>query len=162
MYGVAGERRLTESSCDWLAGYEGSAPVRIGNAAHEQLQLDVYGEVMDALYQARVQGSPLDDGAWALAASAARVPREAWRSPTRASGRCAAQRRHFTHSKVMAWVAFDRAVRTVEEFGLDGPVDRWRAHARRDPRRGLRAGLRRRARRVRAVLRLDRSSTRAC
>jgi GH15 family glucan-1,4-alpha-glucosidase len=127
MYGVAGERRLTELELPWLAGYEGSAPVRIGNAASEQLQLDVYGEVMDALYQARAHGLPVEPPAWELQKTLLGFLADAWRKPDEGIWEIRGERRHFVHSKVMAWVAFDRAVRTVETQELDGPVDRWRA-----------------------------------
>jgi GH15 family glucan-1,4-alpha-glucosidase len=126
MYGVAGERRLTEYEVPWLAGYEGSSPVRIGNAASEQLQLDVYGEVLDALYQARVRGVGIDAQAWKIQLGVLHHLEEAWHAPDEGIWEIRGERRHFVHSKAMAWVAFDRAVRTVEEQGLDGPVDRWR------------------------------------
>ncbi len=127
MYGVAGERRLSEFELPWLSGYEGSAPVRVGNAASEQLQIDVYGEVMDALYQARIHGLPVEEPAWALQQTLLGYLEEAWRKPDQGIWEIRGERRHFVHSKVMAWVAFDRAVRTVETQELDGPVDRWRA-----------------------------------
>jgi len=127
MYGVAGERRLTEFELPWLAGYEGSAPVRVGNAASEQLQIDVYGEVMDALYQARAHGLPDEQPAWELQKVLLAYLEEAWRKPDEGIWEIRGERRHFVHSKVMAWVAFDRAVRSVETQDLDGPVDRWRA-----------------------------------
>jgi GH15 family glucan-1,4-alpha-glucosidase len=126
MYGVAGERRLTELELPWLAGYEGSRPVRIGNAASEQLQLDVYGEVLDALYQARAHGVGIDAQAWRIQLALLEHLEEAWRDPDEGIWEIRGERRHFVHSKAMAWVAFDRAVRTVEQHGLDGPVDRWR------------------------------------
>jgi GH15 family glucan-1,4-alpha-glucosidase len=126
MYGVAGERRLTEYELPWLGGYEGSQPVRIGNAASEQLQLDVYGEVLDALYQARIRGVGIDPQAWRIQLAVLDHLEEAWHEPDEGIWEIRGERRHFVHSKVMAWVAFDRAVRTVEEQGLDGPVDRWR------------------------------------
>ena len=126
MYGVAGERRLTEYEVPWLAGYEGSAPVRIGNAASEQFQLDVYGEVLDALYQARVRGVGVDPQAWRIQLAVLDHLEEAWHQPDEGIWEIRGERRHFVHSKAMAWVAFDRAVRTVEEQGLEGPVDRWR------------------------------------
>jgi len=126
MYGVAGERRLTESELPWLAGYEGSQPVRIGNAASEQFQLDVYGEVIDALYQARVLGIGIDSQAWRIQLLALDHLQDAWRQPDEGIWEIRGERRHFVHSKVMTWVAFDRAVRTVENQGLEGPVDRWR------------------------------------
>jgi GH15 family glucan-1,4-alpha-glucosidase len=127
MYGVGGERRLTEVELRWLAGYEGSRPVRIGNAASEQLQVDVYGEVMDALYQARAHGLAEERTAWQLQKTLLRYLDRVWQEPDEGIWEIRGERRHFVHSKVMAWVAFDRAVRSVEEHGLDGPVDRWRA-----------------------------------
>ncbi|MGH3051210.1 MAG: glycoside hydrolase family 15 protein [Gaiellaceae bacterium] len=127
MYGVGGERRLTEFELPWLSGYEGSAPVRVGNQASEQLQLDVYGEVMDALYQARTHGLALDTQAWRIQRALLEHLETAWHEPDEGLWEIRGERRHFVHSKVMAWVAFDRAVRTVESQGLDGPVDRWRA-----------------------------------
>ncbi len=126
MYGVGGERRLTEFELPWLSGYEGSAPVRVGNAASEQLQLDVYGEVLDCLFQARVHGLPLDLNAWRIQLALLDHLETAWREPDEGIWEIRGERRHFVHSKVMAWVAFDRAVRTVEDQGLDGQVDRWR------------------------------------
>jgi GH15 family glucan-1,4-alpha-glucosidase len=127
MYGVGGERRLTELELHWLAGYEGSRPVRIGNAASEQLQVDVYGEVMDALYQARAHGLAEERTAWQLQKTLLRYLDRTWQEPDEGIWEIRGERRHFVHSKVMAWVAFDRAVRSVEEHGLDGPVDQWRA-----------------------------------
>jgi GH15 family glucan-1,4-alpha-glucosidase len=126
MYGVGGERRLTEFEVPWLDGYEGSSPVRVGNAASDQLQLDVYGEVLDALYQARENDLPASREAWPLERTLLRSLETAWREPDEGIWEIRGPRRHFVHSKVMAWVAFDRAVRSVEEQGLDGPVDRWR------------------------------------
>jgi len=127
MYGVAGERRLTEYEVPWLKGYEGAGPVRIGNAAAHQLQLDVYGEVLDALYQARRLGLASSDAGWKLERNLIEHLETIWDQPDEGIWEVRGPRRHFTHSKVMAWVAFDRAVRSVEEFGLEGPVDRWRA-----------------------------------
>jgi GH15 family glucan-1,4-alpha-glucosidase len=127
MYGIAGERRLSELELDWLPGYEGSRPVRIGNAACKQRQLDVYGEVMDALYHARRSGLEASEDAWALTRKLLEWLEDGWREPDEGIWEVRGPRRHFTHSKVMAWVAFDRAVRTVEEDGVDGSVDRWRA-----------------------------------
>jgi GH15 family glucan-1,4-alpha-glucosidase len=126
MYGVGGQRRLPELELPWLPGYEGSAPVRIGNAASEQLQVDVFGEVMDALYQARVHGLAKEKPAWALQRALLDHLECIWSEPDEGIWEIRGERRHFVHSKVMAWVAFDRAVRTVEEQGFDGPVDRWR------------------------------------
>jgi len=127
LYGVAGERRLIELELPWLAGYEGSRPVRIGNGATDQLQLDVYGEVIDALHLARVKGLEASDDAWAIAAKQFDWLESGWREPDEGIWEVRGPRRHFTHSKVMSWVAFDRAVKTVEKLGRDGPVDRWRA-----------------------------------
>jgi GH15 family glucan-1,4-alpha-glucosidase len=127
MYGVGGERRLSEFEMPWLDGYEGSRPVRVGNAASEQLQLDVYGEVLDCLYQARVHGVPFDQQAWQIQRALLDHLADAWRSPDDGIWEIRGERRHFVHSKAMAWVAFDRAVRTVEEQGVEGPVDHWRA-----------------------------------
>ena len=127
MYGVAGERRLTEFELPWLTGYEASAPVRIGNAASEQLQVDVFGEVMDALYQARAHGLAKEASAWSLQKTLLRELERVWTEPDDGIWEIRGERRHFVHSKVMAWVAFDRAVRTVEEQDLTGPVDEWRA-----------------------------------
>jgi GH15 family glucan-1,4-alpha-glucosidase len=125
MYGVAGERRLTEYELPWLTGFAGSSPVRIGNAASEQLQVDVYGEVLDALYQARVHGLRIDRSAWRLQRTLLDYLEGTWQEPDEGIWEVRGKRRQFVHSKVMAWVAFDRAVRTVEEQNLDGPADRW-------------------------------------
>ena len=156
MYGVAGERRLTEFELPWLDGYEGSTPVRVGNAASEQLQLDVYGEVLDALYQARVARAP-DRTRRRGGSSSALLEHleDAWREPDEGIWEIRGERRHFVHSKVMAWVAFDRAVRTVEEHGSRRAGRPLAQRARRDPPRRLRARLRREARLVHAVVRLD-------
>lgn len=127
MYGVAGERRLPEVELGWLEGYEGSGPVRIGNGAASQRQLDVPGEVMDALHQARLAGIPPDAEAWSVQRAVLEWLESGWRAPDRGLWEVRSAPRHFVHSKVMCWVAFDRAVRAVERFGLDGPVDQWRA-----------------------------------
>jgi GH15 family glucan-1,4-alpha-glucosidase len=127
MYGVAGERRLVELELDWLPGYEGSQPVRIGNGAWDQLQLDVYGEIIDALYQARVAGLEGSADAWNLARKVFDWLEEGWREPDEGIWEVRGGRRHFTHSKVMCWVAFDRAVNAVELLGRAGPVERWRS-----------------------------------
>jgi GH15 family glucan-1,4-alpha-glucosidase len=128
MYGPAGERRLTEIELGWLPGYENSSPVRIGNAASDQLQLDVYGEVMDVLHQARsVDLQPsVEEAAWSLQQKLLEFLEDGWRQPDEGIWEVRGPARHFTHSKVMAWVAADRAVKAVEDFGLEGPVDRWR------------------------------------
>ena len=127
MYGVGGERRLSEFEAPWLDGYEASTPVRIGNAASEQLQLDVYGEVIDCLYQARVHGLTADDQAWKMQLGLLEHLEGAWHEPDDGIWEIRSERRHFVHSKAMTWVAFDRAIRTVEDDNeLTGPVDRWR------------------------------------
>jgi GH15 family glucan-1,4-alpha-glucosidase len=126
MYGVAGERRLTELELDWLPGYEGSKPVRIGNAATEQFQLDVYGEVLDALHQGRVHDLEMSKEAWSLQRRLLLYLEHAWKEPDEGIWEVRGPRQHFTHSKVMAWVAFDRGVQAVERFGRPGPVGRWR------------------------------------
>jgi GH15 family glucan-1,4-alpha-glucosidase len=126
MYGVAGERRLTEVTLDWLPGYEASRPVRVGNKASEQFQLDVYGEVLDALHQGRVHELEVSKEAWALQRRVLGFLEHAWKEPDEGIWEVRGRRRHFTHSKVMAWVAFDRGVQAVERFGRAGPVDRWR------------------------------------
>jgi GH15 family glucan-1,4-alpha-glucosidase len=125
MYGVAGERRLDEYQATWLTGYDGN-PVRIGNAAAEQFQLDVYGEVMDALHQGRRAGLKADDPAWGLQVKLMVFVEEHWRDPDEGIWEVRGGSQQFTHSKLMAWVAADRAVKAVEEFGLAGPVERWR------------------------------------
>ncbi len=126
MYGIAGERRLAEYELPWLAGYEGSSPVRVGNAAAGQLQLDVYGEVLDAMYQARRLGLAPDDNGWNLERALVQHLETIWEQPDEGIWEVRGGRKHFTASKVMVWAAFDRAIRSIEEFGLDGPVDRWR------------------------------------
>ncbi len=128
MYGPAGERRLDEWEASWLPGYENSSPVRIGNAASEQLQLDVYGEVMSALYSsARTQGAH-SQAAWELQIELLKFVEKSWTQPDDGIWEVRGPRRHFTHSKVMAWVAVDRGVRTLEEFPeLKGPLDNWRS-----------------------------------
>ena len=126
MYGLAGERRLTEWEVTWLPGYEGATPVRIGNGAHGQLQLDVYGEVMDAAHQARRSGLATDHVGWAMQRALLEHLERVWSEPDEGIWEVRGPRRHFTFSKVMAWVAFDRAVKGVEKFGLDGPAEHWR------------------------------------
>jgi GH15 family glucan-1,4-alpha-glucosidase len=126
MYGVGGERRLVEYTAEWLPGFDASTPVRIGNAAHEQLQLDVFGELSDALFQARRLGITPDRWAWALELKLLESVERRWREPDHGIWEVRGPRRQFTHSKIMAWVAFDRAIKSVERFGLEGPVERWR------------------------------------
>ena len=127
MYGIRGERHLMEWEVPWLPGYEASAPVRVGNAAHGQLQLDVFGEVIDALAASDAGGFADSPDAWSLARALAVHLETIWAEPDEGLWEVRGERQHFTHSKVMAWVAFDRMVRAVEEHGLEGPVDRWRA-----------------------------------
>jgi GH15 family glucan-1,4-alpha-glucosidase len=127
MYGARGERRLDERELPWLPGYEASVPVRIGNAAVTQRQLDVYGEVMDALYLARRADGLPRDAAWNLQRVILECLETLWPEPDEGIWEVRSARRHFTHSKVMAWLAFDRGIRAIERFGFDGPVDRWRA-----------------------------------
>jgi GH15 family glucan-1,4-alpha-glucosidase len=126
MYGAAGERRLPELLLDWLPGYEGSRPVRTGNAAVKQFQLDVYGEVIDALHVARHAGLEPDASAWELEKVILDFVEKAWREPDEGIWEVRGPQRHFVHSKVLAWVAFDRSLKSAEAFGLAGPVDRWR------------------------------------
>ena len=127
MYGLAGERRLPEMVLDWLPGYEGSAPVRIGNAAYTQFQLDLYGELMDTMYQARRNGLHPDENAWRVERALMDYLESAWKEPDNGIWEVRGPQRHFTHSKVMAWVAVDRMIKSSERFGLEGPVERWRA-----------------------------------
>ncbi|MGH9339434.1 MAG: glycoside hydrolase family 15 protein [Acidobacteriota bacterium] len=126
MYGLSGERRLMEWEIDWLPGYEDSAPVRIGNAASSQHQLDVYGEVMDALHVARKFGIDPEPQSWRVQRAIVGFLEENWKEPDHGIWEVRGPMRHFTHSKVMAWVAMDRAIKAVENFGLEGPADRWR------------------------------------
>jgi GH15 family glucan-1,4-alpha-glucosidase len=129
MYGVAGERRLLEHIADWLPGYEGSKPVRIGNAAADQLQLDVFGEVMGALALSREQEVPASAEGWALQRALTERLEEIWREPDEGLWEVRGPRQQFTHSKIMCWVAFDRAAAAVERHGRPGPGERWRATA---------------------------------
>jgi GH15 family glucan-1,4-alpha-glucosidase len=127
MYGLAGERRLTELELGWLPGYEGSAPVRVGNAAYDQHQLDIYGELMDALHYARRVGIEGSNESWRVQRAVTRVLEERWQAPDEGIWEIRGPARHFTHSKVMAWVALDRAVKAVERYGLPGELEKWRA-----------------------------------
>lgn len=126
MYGVRGERHLLEWEAAWLPGYQGATPVRIGNAASEQLQLDVYGEVMDALHQARAGGLDVPLSAWALQINMIEHLETIWQQPDDGIWEVRGGRQHFVHSKVMAWVAFDRVVQDIEQYGLEGPIEHWR------------------------------------
>ncbi|MCI0743089.1 MAG: glycoside hydrolase family 15 protein [Gemmataceae bacterium] len=126
MYGLSGERRLPELELDWLPGYEDSQPVRIGNAASTQFQLDVFGEVVDSLYTSQRAGLQADENAWRVARALVGYLEKAWRDPDEGIWEVRGPRRHFTHSKVMAWVAADRMVKAAEHFGVEGPVEDWR------------------------------------
>ena len=141
MYGVAGERRLTEWEVPWLPGYEKSAPVRIGKQAHSQVQLDVYGEVMDALHQARQGGlAPIEAG-WALQRDALEHLAGIWEQPDSGIWEVRGPPQHFTHSKIMAWVAFDRAIKDAERCQLKCSLDAMARAARSHPPRSVRARL---------------------
>ncbi|MGI4946493.1 MAG: glycoside hydrolase family 15 protein [Janthinobacterium lividum] len=126
MYGIAGERRLEETEVPWLPGYQGAAPVRVGNAAATQLQLDVYGEVMDALHQARSAKLLTNPQSWSLQCALLEHLEEIWQQPDEGLWETRGGRKHFTFSKVMAWVAFDRGIKDAEIHGLEAPLDRWR------------------------------------
>jgi GH15 family glucan-1,4-alpha-glucosidase len=127
MYGIGGERRLPEWEAKWLPGFEQASPVRIGNAAASQLQLDVFGEVVDAMFQARLQGMPPSPRSRAIGGALMDYLESNWNQPDEGIWEVRGPRQHFTHSKVMAWVAFDRAVKAVEQLGMEGPADRWAA-----------------------------------
>ena len=127
MYGIFGQRRLLEWEADWLSGYEGSRPVRIGNAAHAQLQLDVYGELIDVFYQSRLAELKLDNKTWALARAVLEHLEEVWDEPDHGIWERRGQPRHYVSSKVMTWVGFDRAIKGAEKFGFAAPLDRWRS-----------------------------------
>ena len=126
MYGMRGERRLTEWEVPWLPGYENSKPVRIGNAAHRQLQIDIFGEVMDALHQARQGGLGSNEAGWSMQREFLLHLENIWHEPDEGLWEVRSGREHFTHSKAMAWLAFDRAIRSAERFNLPGPVEEWR------------------------------------
>jgi GH15 family glucan-1,4-alpha-glucosidase len=126
VYSIRGTRRIPELELDWLAGYEQSKPVRIGNDADGQFQLDVYGEVLGLLYASRKAGIEPGPSQWPLAKSLMQSVEKYWKTPDRGIWEVRGEPRHFVHSKVMAWVAVDRAVKSIEEFGYDGPLDRWR------------------------------------
>ena len=130
LYGVTGESHLVEQELEYLSGYEGSKPVRIGNAAVHQFQLDVYGEIIDALHLGRVMNMEYETEVWALVRHLIQYVIEHWQEPDEGIWEIRGPRRHFTHSKVMAWVALDRAINAIERFGRDGPLDEWR-HVRK-------------------------------
>jgi GH15 family glucan-1,4-alpha-glucosidase len=127
MYGIAGERNLPEIEIPWVPGYAESRPVRIGNAAHGQLQLDVFGEVMDALHQARCGGLHSREADWAFQCALLAHLETVWDKPDQGMWEVRGAPQHFTYSKVMAWVAIDRGIRNAEALKVDGPLDRWRA-----------------------------------
>jgi len=131
MYGIAGERRLTEWEVSWLPGYEKSSPVRIGNAAHTQLQLDMYGELMDALHHARQWGLAAGESGWTLQLEVLEHLEDVWPEMDEGIWEVRSGARYFTFSKIMAWVAFDRAIKSAEAFNLEGPLDRWRQQCRK-------------------------------
>jgi GH15 family glucan-1,4-alpha-glucosidase len=134
MYGLAGERRLDERELGWLPGYEASTPVRVGNAASAQLQLDVYGEVLDALYHTSLRGAPADADVWSLAGRLLGGLESGWKLPDAGIWEVRGPERHFTHSKMTAWVAFDRGVHFNEEVGQPAPCRGLADDRRRDPR----------------------------
>jgi GH15 family glucan-1,4-alpha-glucosidase len=127
MYGIMGQRRLLEWEASWLAGYEGALPVRVGNAAHAQLQLDVYGELIDAFHQSRMADLKLDDGTWDLECAVLEHLAKVWDRPDHGIWERRGAGRHYVFSKVMTWVAFDRGIKSAERFGFDAPLERWRA-----------------------------------
>ena len=155
MYGVAGEKNLKEDVLDWLPGYEGSRPVRIGNAASGQYQLDVYGEVLGALHEARRTGLEPAGPAWDLELALMDFIETGWARPDDGIWEVRGPRRHFTHSKVEAWVAVDRAIHDVEDFGLEGPVDRWKALRAQIHKEVCEKGFDAGAQHLHAVLRLE-------
>jgi GH15 family glucan-1,4-alpha-glucosidase len=126
MYGLSGERRLMEFELGYLSGYQRSIPVRVGNAAYRQLQLDVYGEIAAALYLGRRNGLPADGNAWAFQKELMDFLESSWSEPDEGIWEVRGPRRNFTHSKVMAWVAFDRSIKAIERYQLEGPGERWR------------------------------------
>lgn len=126
MYGIMGQRRLLEWEADWLPGYGGAQPVRVGNAAHAQLQLDVYGELIDAFHQSRMAKLELDEGSWALECVVLEHLAEVWDQPDHGIWERRGDGKHYVSSKVMTWVAFDRGIKSAEKFGFEAPVDRWR------------------------------------
>ena len=127
MYGIMGQRRLLEWQAGWLPGYEGAQPVRVGNAAYAQLQLDVYGELIDAFHQSRMAELELDETSWALECAVLKHLAQVWDRPDHGIWDRRGEGRHYVSSKVMTWVAFDRGIKSAERFGFDAPLDRWRS-----------------------------------
>ncbi|MET4604975.1 GH15 family glucan-1,4-alpha-glucosidase [Bradyrhizobium sp. JR4.1] len=126
MYGIWGQRRLLEWEAGWLDGYEGAQPVRVGNAAHAQLQLDVYGELIDAFHQSRMAKLKLDDESWALECAVLKHLAEVWDQPDHGIWERRGEPKHYVFSKVMTWVAFDRGIKSAETFGFKAPLLHWR------------------------------------
>jgi GH15 family glucan-1,4-alpha-glucosidase len=127
MYGIMGQRRLTEWEADWLPGYEGALPVRIGNAAYDQLQLDVYGELMDVFHQSRMANLELDGSSWAMECELLSHLAKVWGQPDCGIWERRDRNRHYVSSKALTWVAFDRGIKSAERFGFKAPLDRWRS-----------------------------------
>ena len=127
MYGIMGQRRLLEWEAGWLPGYEGAQPVRVGNAAHAQLQLDVYGELVDAFHQSRMAELKLDDGTWDLECTVLEHLADVWNQPDHGIWERRGDRRHYVSSKALTWVAFDRGIKSAERFGFDAPLEKWRS-----------------------------------
>jgi GH15 family glucan-1,4-alpha-glucosidase len=127
MYGIMGQRRLLEWEAGWLPGYEGAQPVRVGNAAHAQLQLDVYGELIDAFHQWRMAKLELYEGSWSLECTVLEHLAEQWDQPDHGIWERRGDGKHYVSSKVMTWVAFDRGIKSAEKFGFKAPLDKWRS-----------------------------------
>ena len=157
LYSLDGARRLPEAELPWLSGYEGSSPVRTGNAASGQLQLDVWGETLDALFLARQAGLPADRDAWALQVALMNYLESAWREPDNGLWEVRGDRQHFTHSKVMAWAAADRMARSVRTHGLPGPAPRWEALRDQIHHDVITHGVRRRTQHLHPGLRVGRA-----
>ena len=141
MYGIMGERRLLEWEAGWLPGYEGAQPVRVGNAAHAQLQLDVYGELIDAFHQWRMAKLELDEGSWALECTVLEHLAEQWDQPDHGIWERRGDGKHYVSSKVMTWVAFDRGIKSVGKIRLQGAAGKVADAARHHPSRRLRKGF---------------------
>lgn len=127
MYGIMGQRRLLEWEASWLPGYEGAQPVRVGNAAHVQLQLDVFGELLDVFHQARLAKLKLDDGSWAMECEFLKHLATVWNQPDSGIWEVRGPGKHYVSSKVMTWVAFDRGIKSAEKFGFKAPLEEWRS-----------------------------------